>query len=188
MRPRYTDDDKRRVLDHLADHHFDVACTANEFRLPTATIYRWMNAANVTKPVHSQLQQQQQQHFSESSSSPPPQAMEGLGEGVSSLSPETTEAFKTLHDKLFNIASALSNRIEEAIDEAPLNQRVNALVQLISSISKLAAMLPAEEIEYVYEYENENHVEKTEDLEEDNDAETEDQPASPTYQSEESAG
>ena len=67
---------------------------------------------------------------------------EGPGLGVSDLPSETTEAFQTLHDKLLPIADTLANRIIEAIDDAPLNQRVTALSQLIDRITKLAALLP----------------------------------------------
>jgi hypothetical protein len=134
-----------------------------------------MNAANMTKPIHSQLQQQHQQQHS---ASPPSLAGEGLGVGV--LPTETTEAFQELHDQLLPIAKILANRIIEAIDEAPLNQRVTALSQLIDRITKLAALLPKpeEEIEYVheyeYEYEVEGHIEKKEE-EEDRHSAQEDQ-------------
>ena len=90
----------------------------------------------------------------------------GLGGEV--LPPDTTEAFQQLHDQLLPIARILADRITEAIDDAPLNQRVAALAQLIDRIAKLAALLPKpeeEEIEYVYEYEVEHHVEKKKDLE-----------------------
>ena len=137
MPRHYTDTEKRLVLDRLIANHFDVGLTADEFKLPTATIYRWMNAANVTKPIHSQLQQQHQQQHSDS---PSLYTERGLGGEV--LPPETTEAFQTLHDKLLAIAEILANRIVEAIDEAPLNQRMTALSQLIDRIAKLAALLP----------------------------------------------
>ncbi|MBI1281402.1 MAG: hypothetical protein GC179_24965 [Anaerolineaceae bacterium] len=171
MPRHYTDEEKRLVLDRLIANNYDVGLTADKFRLPTATIYRWMNAANVTKPVHSQLQQQHQlQHF-ENSDSPRPEG-EGQGVKVDSLPPETTEAFQALHDKLLILLNTISDRIEEAIDDAPLNQRVSALSQLMNTISKIVALLPEEEeeIEYVheYEYEVEGHVEKKEEAEDHN--------------------
>ncbi len=145
MPRRYTDEEKRLVLDRLIANNGDVARTADEFRLPTITIYRWMKDANITKPIQSQLQQQHQQHNFDPASLPSPVTTgEGPGVGVV-LPPETTEAFQTLHDKLLTIINTLSNRIEEAIDEAPLNQRVTALSQLIDRIAKLAAFLPEEE-------------------------------------------
>ena len=141
MPRHYTDEEKRLVLDRLIANNFDVARTADEFHLTTTTIYRWMKAANVEQNGQLQLQQlQQMQHF-EHSDSPSLRSGEGLGEGIE-LPPETTQAFQTLHDKLLAIAEILANRIVEAIDEAPLNQRMTALSQLIDRIAKLAALLP----------------------------------------------
>lgn len=168
MPKRYTDDEKRLVIERLIANHGDVARTADEFRLPTATIYRWMKAANVTKSIHSQLQQQHQQHQFDSSGSPPSLAGEGLGVGVPNLPEETSERLTALREEMLDVAETLSRSITSAIDDAPLNQRVAALSQLIDRIIKLAAQLPTteQEVEYVYKYKVAHHVEKESDDEE----------------------
>jgi len=144
MSRHYTDEEKRLILDRLIANHGDVARTADEFHVTTTTIYRWMKAANVEENRQLQLQQlQQMQHF-QLSNSPSLYTERGQG-GEVPLPEETTAAFQTLHDKLLAIANTLSNRIEEAIDEAPLNQRMTALSQLIDRIAKLAALLPDDE-------------------------------------------
>ena len=195
MPRHYTDDEKRLVLDRLIINNFDVARTADEFKLPTATIYRWMNAANVTKPIHSQLQQQHQQQHSDS---PPSLAGQGVGVGVNALPEEITDRLTALREEMLDAADTLSRSIIPAIEEAPLNQRVAALAQLIDRIIKLAAQLPAEEqeIEYVheYEYEVEHHVEKKDETAEEDsynsspEDQTETQTTRPPPQSDESAG
>ncbi len=190
MPRRYTDDEKRLVLDRLIANHGDIDLTILQTGLPERTIARWkqlalrngtlmavamppplppsmpQTTASLPSPVTMGYQQSELANVAD--------VRPGLG--VSSLPIETAEAFQILHDKLLTIISTLSNRIEEAIDEAPLNQRVTALSQLIDRIAKLAALLPAEEeeIEYVYEYEVEHHVEKNTEEQENREIEAED--------------
>ncbi len=139
MPRHYTDAEKRLVLDRLIANHGDVPRTAAECGVNERNIYVWrkdskfadMELLNLKNPTNFPNQL------------PSPVATgEGLGLGVSSLPPDTAEAFQTLHDKLLSIAETLANRIVEAIDEAPLNQRMTALSQLIDRIAKLAALLP----------------------------------------------
>ena len=144
MPRHYTDEEKRLVLDRLIANHGDVARTANETGVSDRAIYAWRKEpqfAHLISPLLPHLPHVSQ---NDSSSSPRPEG-EGQWVRVSDLPPETTEAFQILHDKLLTIINTLSNRIEEAIDEAPLNQRVTALSQLIDRIAKLAAFLPEEE-------------------------------------------
>ncbi|MBL8156229.1 MAG: hypothetical protein JNM70_18765, partial [Anaerolineae bacterium] len=74
-------------------------------------------------------------------------------------------------------ANYLLGSIRDVVDEAPLHQRVIALVQIIDRIERLdyraqarAARLniPSvdEDVNIVYEYEVEGHVEKEDDLDE----------------------
>ena len=162
MPRHYTDEEKRLVLDRLIANHGDVPRTVEETGVPMRTLYNWQKDANL--PLPKLLP-----NLPSASDSPRPDAQaEGLGVRASELPPDTTEAFQELHDQLLPIAKILADRITEAIDEAPLNQRMTALSQLIDRIAKLAALLPKpeeEEIEYVYEYEVEHHVEKKKDFE-----------------------
>lgn len=193
MPRHYTDEEKRLVLDRLIANHGDVARTADEFHLTTTTIYRWMKAANVENEVQLQLQQlQQMQHFQHSS--PPSLAGEGQGVGVSDrpgvrvsdIPEEITDRLTTLRQEMLDAADTLSRSIVPAIEDAPLNQRVAALAQLIDRIIKLATQLPNEEFEYIYEYELEHHVEKNTDEQEKREIEEENSVARAAYQSEES--
>jgi hypothetical protein len=135
MPRHYTDEEKRLVLDRLIANHGDVPRTVNETGVPMRTLYNWQKDANL--PLPKLLP-----NLPTASDLPPSPVTTGEGSGLGVLPPETTEAFQTLHDKLLVIADTLSNRIVEAIDEAPLNQRMTALSQLIDRIAKLAALLP----------------------------------------------
>ncbi len=166
MPRRYTDEEKRLVLDRLIANHGDVPLTAAESGINERTLYLWRkdsDFADIASPNLKKLPHLPQ------NDSPSLYTERGLGGEV--LPPDTTEAFQTIHDKLLTIVQALSNRIEESIDEAPLNQRVTALSQLIDRIAKLATLLPKseEEIQYIYEYEDslEHHIEKKDDTDED---------------------
>lgn len=165
MPRHYTDDEKRLVLDRLIANHGDVIRTANETGVSDRAIYSWRKEPQFAHLISPLLPLSPHVSHNEPSSSPLPEG-EGSGVGVSALPPETTEAFQTLHDQMLTLANTLSHRIEEAIDEAPLNQRVAALAQLIDRIAKLASLLPKqeEEIQYIYEYEDEveHHIEKKE--------------------------
>lgn len=164
MPRHYTDAEKQLVLDRLIANHGDVPRTVEEMGVPMRTLYNWQKDANLPLP----------NLLPNLPNSPPSLAGAGAGVGVSALPPQTTEAFQTLHDTLLTLANTLSHRIEEAIDEAPLNQRVAALAQLIDRIAKLATLLPQDddeveqEIQYVYEYEVEHHVEKKKESTEEN--------------------
>ena len=116
MPQRYTDEEKRLVLDRLVANHFDVSRTADEFHLPTATIYRWMNAANVIKPIHSQLQQQHQQHDFDPASSPSLYTERGSGGEV--LSEEIATRLTALREEMLHAADTLSRFIDGRNDGA----------------------------------------------------------------------
>jgi len=174
MPRHYTDEEKRLVLDRLIANHGDVPRTAAETGINKRTLYLWLEDPKFTDIATeiAHVKMKNVKNFVQNPvSSPSLRSGEGQGEGIgiASLPPETTEAFQTLHDKLLAIADTLSNRIVEAIDDAPLNQRMTALSQLIDRIAKLAAQLPQTEepVEYVYKYKVAHHVEKEDDNEED---------------------
>lgn len=52
------------------------------------------------------------------------------------------EPLLRLYTHLLDDALRLAESLEDVIDDAPLNQRVHALSQLIDKIIKLAAVLP----------------------------------------------
>ncbi len=140
MPRHYTDEEKHLVLDRLIANHGDVDLTVLQTGIPERTVARWKQLAQRNGTLMP-MSMPPPMPPSTSDLLPSPVTMgEGLGLGV--LPPETTEAFQELHDQLLPIAKILANRIIEAIDDAPLNQRMTALSQLIDRIAKLAALLP----------------------------------------------
>lgn len=163
MPRHYTDEEKRLVLDRLIANHGDVDLTVSQTGVPERTIARWKQTAQRDGSLRP-MSMPPPMPPTDTLNSPPSLAGEGPGVGV--LSEEITERLTTLREEMLDAADTLSRSIISAIDEAPLNQRVTALSQLIDRIIKVATQLPnEEEIEYVYEYEVEHHVEKKEDLE-----------------------
>jgi hypothetical protein len=163
MPRHYTDVEKRLVLDRLIANHGDVARTAAETGVSDRAIYTWRTEpkfADLISPLLPHLP-----HISHDDTLNSPPSLAGEGPGVGVLSEEITERLTTLREEMLDAADTLSRSIISAIEEAPLNQRVTALSQLIDRIIKLATQLPNEEIEYVYEYEVEHHVEKKKDFE-----------------------
>jgi hypothetical protein len=83
--------------------------------------------------------------------SPPPYEV-GTRErqgGGDTLPLDDLTALRDLKSQMLTIAKILADSVVQAIDEAPLGQRVAALTQLTDRIMKLAAQLPGEEVEYV---------------------------------------
>jgi hypothetical protein len=77
-------------------------------------------------------------------------------EQVADTAAKVTEALKQLQRELLRLAIQLIDGMEEAVPEAPLNQRVTMLKALIDGVLKLEARMPQEEedgrvirIEYV---------------------------------------
>ncbi|MCA0454955.1 MAG: hypothetical protein LCI00_13365 [Chloroflexi bacterium] len=166
MSRRYTDDEKRLVLDRLIANHGDIPRTALESGVSDRTLLRWRTETDIKSPQIALMSSPTSptSPTQTPSSSPRP---EGEGQGVrvpTDLPPETIETFQDIHDKLLPIIDILTGRIVEAIDDASLSQRIVALAQLIDRVTKLAALLPrpVEEIIYIdeYEYGVAHHVEK----------------------------
>jgi hypothetical protein len=70
---------------------------------------------------------------------------------------QVTEVLRQLQHQLLRLALELADGLEEAIPDAPLNQRVSALKALIDGVLKLEARMPQTEpqekvyrIEYQY--------------------------------------
>jgi len=190
MPRHYTDEEKRLVLDRLIANYGDVDLTVSQTAIPERTVARWKKDAQRNGTL---LPPPPPMPPSASDSLPSPVTTgEGLGLGVSSLPEEITDRLTALRQEMLDAADTLSRSIVSAIEDAPLNQRVAALAQLIDRIIKLATQLPQteEEIEYVYKYKVAHHVEK-EDENEDENSEASgdragDQPTETTPQSEES--
>ena len=188
MPRHYTDEEKRLVLDRLIANQGDVARTAAETGVSDRAIYSWRKEPQFAHLISPLLPLSPHVSHNETPDSLPSPVTtgEGLGLGVSSLPTEITDRLTALRQEMLDAADTLSRSIVPAIEDAPLNQRVAALAQLIDRIIKLATQLPNEEVEYIYEYELEHHVEKNTDEQEKREIEEENSVARAAYQSEES--
>lgn len=192
MSRRYTEAEKRLVLDRLIQNGGDVILTAEESGVDPTTLYRWMKSANLQKTGDLHLQHLQYlQHFQPA---PPLHAIErGLGgeenegEGPGVRAADPLEPFIPA---MVAKASDLLDSIDEAIEDAPLNQRVAALVQLIDRIERMRfrrafrpAQPPIDPMDY--EIRVAHHVEKEDDLEDTLDDPPANTPPEPAYRAEE---
>lgn len=164
MPRRYSNAEKRRILDHLMLNGGDVVLTAQQYGASPATVYRWLRDENFRIKADSHS------YHSYHSASPRPLDEEPGGEG---FSPHPDDPLMPFIPAMVAKASDLLASIDEAIQDAPLNQRVAALVQLIDRIERMRFRRalyplhpPAEDVQIVYEYEVEGHVEKEDDLDE----------------------
>lgn len=133
MPKRYSEEQKQQAIQRLIANGGDVARTALETGLAESTLRLWRREYNVPLPLLMLRRQQQQQQNASSNDS--------MLSSVSALVPELAD----LQQRMLQEAYHLVESIEEAIDDAPLAQRVAALAQLIDRIIKLAAQLPSEE-------------------------------------------
>jgi transposase-like protein len=116
MSRRYSPEEKDHAIQRLIANRSDVALTHSETGIPVRTLENWRRAHQL--PRFGALPP------------PPPIAADDL------------EALRDLQQEMLREAYNLVHSIEEAIDEAPLNQRVAALAQLIDRIMKLSVQLP----------------------------------------------
>jgi transposase-like protein len=165
MPRHYGSTEKRIVLERLIANGGDVARTARQTGISERTIHRWRKEAHLTltaltplPPIPPQNQPVSPQTGQPTSDTP--------DDPLAAFIPAMTAE-----------ANYLLGSIRDAIEDAPLHQRVVALVQLIDRIERLdarAQMRAArlnpfgeeEDVKIIHEYEVEGHVEKTDDLDE----------------------
>jgi hypothetical protein len=119
MSRRYTQQEKDHAIQRLIAHSGDVALTSSETGIPVRTLENWRRAHGLPR-------------FGASPPPPPPPP----------IAADDLDALRDLQQEMLREAYNLVHSIEEAIDEAPLNQRVAALAQLIDRIMKLSVQLP----------------------------------------------
>ena len=121
MSRRYTQEEREQVIQLLIANDGDVALTALQSGIPERTLTRWKRSlvwpSNLAQPQ------------------PPPQPQ-------MTIASDDIEALRNLQQEMLHEAYNLVHSIEEAIEDAPLNQRVAALAQLIDRIIKLSVQLP----------------------------------------------
>lgn len=189
MSRHYSDEEKRLILDRLILNGGDVALTSAEAGISDRTLYNWCRNANLQLPKLLKLPKFPQQN---TQSDP-------VGTGFFPSDPtgeETPDPLEPFIPAMVAKASDLLDSIDEAIQDAPLNQRVAALVQLIDRIERMRFRRafrplrpPGEDVQIVYEYEVEGHVEKEDDLDDNPLDQAEDQtpdtPPEPAHRAEE---
>jgi transposase-like protein len=126
MSRRYTSEEKDHAIQQLIANHGDVTLTSLETGIAERTLTRWKRSM-VLPPRGAFPSRPQPQ--------PPPQPQ-------NPIAADDLEALRDLQQEMLREAYNLVHSIEEAIDEAPLNQRVAALAQLIDRIMKLSVQLP----------------------------------------------
>jgi hypothetical protein len=146
---------KRLILERLVANRGDVARTASEFGIATTTIYRWLKQPEMQQMLLLQLQQLQQSRLGNATVAP--------------LATDVEDRLRALQEQMLTSAELISRSVPEAVESAPLGQRVTALSQLTDRIIKLSAQLPSEadpddkpfEIDYdVEEQEDEDETER----------------------------
>jgi len=163
----YTDAEKQQAMNCLAINNGDVMLTSVQTGIPERTLYYWSLRAK--KILQSQSPQSPQ---TSSPSTHPPVGAQHVAPSSSPPAPIPTDPdlINTLTDlqaKMKHAMNLLADSIPEAIADAPLNQRILALVHLIDRIVKLNAQLPNE-----VEIEVTDHVEKKYEEEENEDADS----------------
>jgi hypothetical protein len=118
MSRRYTSEEKDHAIQRLIANSGDVALTSSETGIPVRTLENWRRVHGLPR-------------FGASPPPPPPP-----------IAADDLDALRDLQQEMLREAYNLVHSIEEAIDEAPLNQRVAALAQLIDRIMKLSVQLP----------------------------------------------
>lgn len=156
----YTDAEKQQAIDRLAANNGDLMLTAMQTGISDRTLMRWrhkIQPTTTTTTTTTTIPAVGAQHVAPSSSPPAPIPTD----------PDLINTLTDLQAKMKHAMNLLADSIPEAIADAPLNQRILALVQLIDRIVKLNAQLPNE-----VEIEVTDHVEKKYEEEENEDADS----------------
>ena len=142
----YTLKEQEFGLQRLIINRGDIPLTAKELGVSTTTLYRWREWGESGKiPGFSSSM------FSTNSTQPASTINDSnnIVQHRDELPPDDLQALRELKTKMLELVAYIvaADKIKIAIDAAPLNQRIAALVQLTDRIIKLAAELPVEEDE-----------------------------------------
>ncbi len=118
MARRYTPQEKEHALQCFVANDSDVSLTSAQTGIPVRTLENWRRAGILVHPTLP----------------PPPPAPP--------IAPDDLDALRDLQHQMLREAYNLVHSIEDAIEDAPLSQRVAALAQLIDRIMKLSSQLP----------------------------------------------
>jgi hypothetical protein len=140
----YTLIEKQYGLKRLIANRGNIPLTAKELGITTTSLYRWREWAESGKipgfspSMFSTISTQPASIINDSNN-----IIQHSGE----LPADDLQALRDLKAKMLELVAYIvaADKIKTAIDSAPLNQRIGALVQLTDRIIKLAAELPADE-------------------------------------------
>ena len=133
----YTDEEKLIALQYLALNRNQVEATAALIGVPRRTLARWKRLAvpqKITRPMPMPS------NTGETRPIPPPMPLPPL-------SPDALNAFHALQRRMMDEANILLASIHESIPEASLGQRAIAFARILDRAFKLAAELPADDLE-----------------------------------------
>lgn len=143
MAKHYTPEQKLFALERIIANWGSVTRTAEELNISKTTLYRWRQREESGKtprfgnfPFLPNLPS----HTTDSALFPIFSKDDDLATLVS------------LKMRMIDLVDYImaADKIKQAVDEAPLSQRVVALVQLTDRIIKLAAQLHEQDVEYVF--------------------------------------
>lgn len=146
---RYTQEEKDQALELLIANNGDLSLTSAETGIPIRTLENWRRAGVLPPPVIS----------------PPPPPP---------IPDDRLEALEDIQQQMLREARNLAYSLRETVADAPLNQRVAALAQLLDRIIKLNTQLPNPTKETVFRIEYidpEGHVHATPPIPDEDDEE-----------------
>jgi transposase-like protein len=160
----YTLKQQQFALERLIANRGAVAPTAREVNISETTLYRWRKWGESGKIPGFSLSS-----FSPNPPSHPPDSPLFPLRSKEELPADDLETLVNLKARMIELVDYImaADKIKRAVDEAPLNQRIAALVQLTDRIIKLAAQLPEPEQECVFRLAGE-----PEDMHEENDGDS----------------
>jgi hypothetical protein len=145
MPRRLSQKDQDFAIERLIANRGDVSLTANELGISRPTLYRLRKLRIDSQFSLSSLSSDGSQPAST------PINSNSLLLHTEGLPSNDLQALRELKTKMLDLADYIitNDQIKAAIDEAPLNQRIAALIQLTDRIAKLAFQLPAPKEEQV---------------------------------------
>ncbi|MBZ0289148.1 MAG: hypothetical protein K8I30_16125 [Anaerolineae bacterium] len=150
MPRHYSLEEQQQILERLHANRGDVARTARELGISTTTLYRWRDSRKIPPSTFST--------YSTNSTQPASTVHDSIAHepvvsadsnNANPIPPDDLQALRDLKARMLELAQYIvsDDRIKQAIDAAPLKERIAAATQLIDRMIKLAAELPAEKEE-----------------------------------------
>jgi transposase-like protein len=121
MSKSYSEADRQAAIDRLRENDGNVRLTAKQTGIPQRTLFRWREEAGIA---------------------PPAEEPKATASNPSINDEEVLQRLHGLEDTVITLSEQLGKVVSEELEEAPFNQQVTALIQLIDRAMKMAAELP----------------------------------------------